>query len=190
MARSAVAAPRGPISCGSIRREPDRFKRSFLRGPRMKFEPTHVGCYGSKGGDRWHGRRWRLVEVPYPYGSIRREPDRFKRSFLRGPRMKFEPTHVGCYGSKEGDRWHGRRWRLVEVPYPAGSIRREPDRFKRSFLRGPRMKFEPTHVGCYGSKEGDRWRGRRWRLLEGPYPAVASGVSRITSNGRFFACRE
>src|SRR5207249_1870795 len=71
-----------------------------------------------------------------------------------------------------------------------GSIRREPDHFKRSFLRGPRMKFEPTHVGCYGSKEGDRWRGRRWRLLEVPYPAEASGVGRITSNGRVCAGRE
>src|SRR5438876_11063124 len=83
MARSAVAAPRGPISCGSIRREPDHFKRSFLRGPRMKFEPTHVGCYGSKGGDRWRGRRWRLVEVPNLRGHMRREAERLTGVFSR-----------------------------------------------------------------------------------------------------------
>src|SRR5437870_4837493 len=170
MARSAVVAPRGPLSCGSIRREPDRFKRSFLRGPRMKFEPTHVGCYGSKGGDRWHGRRWRLLEGPYPAVASGVSRITFKRSFLRGPRMKFEPTRFGCYGSKGADRGTGRRWRLLEAPHPAvaSGVSRIP--FKRSFLRGPRMKFEPTRFGCYGSKGADRWRGRRWRLVEVPYP--------------------
>src|SRR6266566_4335849 len=41
---------------------------------------------------------------------------------------------------------------LWSTSIPACSIRREPDHFysEPPIPGGPRIKFEPTHVGCYG----------------------------------------
>ena len=68
------------------------------------------------------------------------------------PFTPLEPTHVGCYGPMRTCRqWLLRRWRL-SMSEPPCSIRREPDRFfSFPFARGPGRKYEPTHVGCYGS---------------------------------------
>src|SRR6266536_1296313 len=67
------------------------------RGPRMKFEPTHVGCYETSGLVPMARLPVALVHVLPARSRIRREPDHFFPAPARGPRMKFEPTHVGCY---------------------------------------------------------------------------------------------
>jgi hypothetical protein len=128
----------------------------------------------------WNGRRWAVVPVPNPGGTLSGDFDELFDVECPSPTGCWA---VGRYGTESGGtvllnlvlHWNGRKWLAVGAPEPAGSAHGDVNELNAIRCMSAASCLA---VGAYGSLTGTfvllnevlRWNGTRWSQVGVPSP--------------------